>query len=215
MRSSITIIGSGGHAHSALDVIESTQHYDTIQFVDSQNENEQVYGLPLVDLESAAQLDTEFVVAIGDNFQRQRVSKQLLAQYPHIKYATLIHAKASVSARAKIGQGSVVMAGAIVNAGTELGKGALINSQACVEHDCKLGDFASLAPAAVLGGKVSIGERSSIGLGARIKHGVRIVEDICVGANSLVLKDCLQAKVVVYGSPAKQVRARQPDEAYL
>ena len=80
----------------------------------------------------------------------------------------MIHPRASVSAPAHLGPGSVVLAGAVVNANASLHQGVLVNSGAVVDHDAiccaysqlgvnaamavgsRLGPLACLAPGEVL-----------------------------------------------------------------
>jgi len=106
------------------------------------------------------------------------------------------------------------MPGAIVMAGCRLAACSLVNTRASLDHDSVLAEGASLAPGAVTGGRVSIGRRSFIGMGAVVTQGIRIGEDTVLGAGALLLQD-LPDRVVAYGSPARVVRTRAVDEAYL
>jgi acetyltransferase-like isoleucine patch superfamily enzyme len=107
------------------------------------------------------------------------------------------------------------MAGAVVNACSQVGQGVIVNTNASVDHDGIVGDFASLAPGVALGGGVSIGQRTFLGLGAQVIHGLKLGNDICIGAGSLVLQSIEQDCVLAYGVPAKIVRKREPDEPCL
>jgi acetyltransferase-like isoleucine patch superfamily enzyme len=77
-----------------------------------------------------------------------------------------------------------------------------------------MNDFSSLAPGVVTGGNVHIGKFSAIGLGAHIIHGIRIGEQVVVGAGSLVNKN-LDSGKVYYGIPAKEIRTRVAGDKYL
>jgi acetyltransferase-like isoleucine patch superfamily enzyme len=106
------------------------------------------------------------------------------------------------------------MAQSHVGAGCVLEEGALLNTQSNLDHDSLLGAFASLAPGAITGGRARIGAGSFIGLGSRLIQEVQVGCNTVVGAGSLVLAD-LPEGVLAYGTPARVVRSRQPDEPYL
>jgi len=224
-KTQLIIIGAGGHAHSIIDIVESGEHYTLLGMLDTSDVRSdkkfayQVWGrghdIEAILSKKTNQSPSELVVAIGDNFYRSQLHKQIARQTPKAEFASLVHPRAHVSKRATIGVGSVVMAGAIVNAGCKIGDGVIINSSAVVDHDCVINDFSSVAPGAVIGGGVSIGERSSIGLGAKLIHNLSIGNDVCVGAGAVVLNSIDTDSVVAYGNPSKVIRSRQPDESYL
>jgi len=217
----LIIVGAGGHAHSIVDVVESRDDYRIRGFVDFCAERSdkfsgyEVLGT-LEDLERLMKTQPcDLFVAVGDNFQRHRLYKEIKERSPDAKFAVLIHSNAYLSPRASTGEGSVLMAGAVVSSGCQMGRGVIINTNSTVDHDGLVCDFVSLAPGVSVGGNVNIGERSSIGLGAKIIHKIDIGSDVCVGAGSLVLKSIERDSVVVYGSPSNIVRERAPDEQYL
>lgn len=217
----VLIVGAGGHAHAILALIERHGGYVPVGMVDLNTAVEgSAYGLPVLGGESVS-LDlckrkgiTNIIVAIGDNYRRQAAMRRLKHQCPESFFPPLIDPSATVAHDAKLSQGVLVMANAHVGAGAVLGAGVLINSASSLDHDSTMEPFSSLAPGVVTGGGIRIGERSSIGLGASLIHRVSVGEDTVVGAGSLVLRD-IPPEVVAYGSPARVIRSRQPDELYL
>ncbi|MFN8093768.1 MAG: acetyltransferase [Vicinamibacteria bacterium] len=153
-------------------------------------------------------------MAIGDNWRRRETTLRAEALVPGIAFAAVVHARATVAPDVELGPGSVVLPGAVIVSGTRLGRGCIVNTLASLDHEGLLDDFASLAPGVVAGGRVQVGEGSAIGLGARLVHRVRVGRHSVVGAGSLVLDDVPDG-VVAYGSPARVVRPRAPDEPYL
>jgi len=91
----------------------------------------------------------------------------------------------------------------------------IVNTNSSLDHESTLANFASLAPGAIVGGNSQIGERTSVGLGARVIQGLSVASDVCIGAASLINKKIDQSKCVIYGIPAKRIRARAIDEPYL
>ncbi|GHA08348.1 acetyltransferase [Arenicella chitinivorans] len=221
MVAKLLIVGAGGHARSAIDVVESDVNYEVDCLYDpTASEESDVFGYPVYAAntgldELIGRRRCDVFVAVGDNFQRQRIQHEITSNNNHVRFATLVHKQSSVSQRASIGAGCIIMAGAIVNAGSRLGAGVIVNSSASVDHDCVIGEFASLAPGAVVGGAVSVGARTAVGLGAKVIHAVTLANDIVIGAGSLVLSNIEQDLSVAYGHPARIVRQRAADEPYL
>ena len=154
------------------------------------------------------------VIAIGDNFRRMEVTRQLRERFPRSDLPVLVHPSASIAASAKLGAGTVVLQGATVGAYAVIGDGCLVNSGAVVEHESSLGDFCSIGPGAALGGNVRVGVRAAIAIGATVKHGVSIGEDCVLGAASYAHRD-VPPLCVAYGAPARWVRARVASDRYL
>ncbi|MEB3352752.1 MAG: acetyltransferase [Cyanobacteriota bacterium] len=214
-------IGASGHAHSILSLLSRHGGFSPVGLIDSfQTAGSIVHGLPVLGQEADVSrvcrtLDVQhLVIAIGDNYQRQAMTFRLMQSLANIVFPPLVDPTAVVAADAQLGPGVVVMAQAHVGAGCVLEMGALINTQASLDHDGHLGAFGSLAPGAITGGRVSIGSGSFIGLGARLIQGVQVGQHTVVGAGSLVLHDLPDA-VLAYGTPARVVCGRQPDDTYL
>jgi len=214
----IVVFGAGGYARVAADAAEASGGWRVLAFVDRDPApGASLLGRPVWPESSVlagGQFSGACLVAIGDNFQRQRLSERIGTERPDLTYATAIHPRATVSRHAQIGAGSVLLAGVVVNALASLGKHVTIYSNAVVEHDCILEDFVTLAPGAALGGAVRIGARTFVGLGTTICHGRTIGADCVTGAHATILRD-LPACVTAVGTPARIVRNREPGDSYL
>ncbi|MCP9903237.1 NeuD/PglB/VioB family sugar acetyltransferase [Cyanobium sp. BA5m-21] len=215
------VIGGSGHAHALLAVLQRHGGYELVGLIDSfQPAGSQAHGLPILggeaDVPQLCELHGlhHLLVAIGDNHQRQAMTQRLQQQLPGAVFPALVDPTAVVAADAALAPGVVVMAQAHVGSGCVLDAGALLNTKASLDHDGHLGAFASLAPGAITGGRVHIGTGSFIGLGARLIQGVQVGPSTVVGAGSLVLSD-LPSAVLAYGTPARVIRSRHPDEPYL
>lgn len=221
MANPLVIYGAGGHAHSLIDLIESSSAYNVAGLIDnSRAKGSKAFGIDVLGTDENIvpvwrELDCHFFVAIGDNYQRQRVTEKIKSDIPSVQFATLVHTNAYVSPRAALGMGVAVMSGASINAGCKVDEGVVINSHSTLDHDCAVEAFASLAPGVVVGGNVILGSRSFLGIGSKIAHKVSIANDVCVGAGSTVVKSCEQETSLYYGSPAKFIRSRKVDEKYL
>ena len=211
----IVLIGAGGHAASIADAINSSGG-SVIGFVDEAKKGEKVLNLDVYsnikDLKDFQSY--EYVISLGDNSLRQKVLNKSLSEYPDIKFATVIHRTAYVSEYATIEKGSVILGKSFVGPRSHIGNHCIINTGSKIDHDCFLDDFSSTGPGAVIGGNVKIGTGSIVSIGATIKHGITIGCNSLIGAMSFLNKD-IKSNLIYYGIPAKEIRSRESDEAYL
>lgn len=221
MNGRVVVVGTSGHAGVVIDAIERAGGRRVAGLVDSfRAAGEQAHGYPVIGPEDALPAflaregDCALVVAIGDNFQRRRMTARLRELVPGSRFATLVHPRACVSPRATLGEGVVVLAGAIVGAGASVAEGGLLNTAASLDHDCRMAPFASLGPRATAGGNVRIGECSAIAIGATVLHGRQVGEHAVIGAGAVVLGD-MPERCVAYGVPARIIRRRNPEDPYL
>lgn len=211
----LLIVGPGGHGVSVADIAISSG-YTVHGFVDDTGLGASLIGLTAKDFDLAAYASGGglLAIAIGDNSSRQRVLDSHFSTVPMGQFPILVHPTASVSSRAHLSPGCVIHPGAVVGPLATVGAFCILNSASVLEHESTMGDFASLAPGAIVGGRSKIGARTAIGIGALITHGITIGGDTVVGANSYVHTD-LAGNVVAFGSPARVVRPREPNEPYL
>lgn len=151
----------------------------------------------------ANQLSSSFIISIGNNRIRKKVSKEL-----NVKFATLIHPQNNISTRALIEVGTVVMAGVSINSCSKIGRHVIINTNASVDHDCVIENFVHISPNATLAGDVQVGEGSHIGIGSSIIQGVRIGKWCTIGAGAVILKDVPDYAVVV-GNPGRIIKSNK------
>lgn len=217
----VLVVGAGGHARAVLEAIRAAGVYRVVGLIDSfQPVGTVRFGYRVVGGEADIPrlLDESalegVVLAVGDNFQRAAFWARIQAAAPEARLRGVIHPAAVVAPDVALGAGAVILPGAVVVSGSRIGQGSLINTSASLDHDGEMGAWASLAPGVVAGGCVCIGARAWIGLGARIIQQVKVGADTVVGAGSLVLQD-LPEEAVAFGSPARVVRQRKPDEALL
>lgn len=202
----LLIIGASGHGRVAADCAEAMNCFDEICFADAIFPEQRAnLHWPVVGNDDYWRNninDYQFVVAIGNNDIRAKISNEVVRLGG--KLATLIHPTASVSQYASIGQGSVIFANAVVNVGCKLGTGAIINTGATVDHDCIVNDYCHIAPGVNISGAVIIGEKSWIGVGSTVIQLINIGNNVTVGAGSTVIKD-LAPNATYVGSPTKKL----------
>ena len=211
----LIVVGAGGHATSVAESALA-MGFEILAFVDAESPAGALLGMPVVSSipEGHAQAGGSVIVAIGDNYVRESVTRDLRLRYPRAGFPAIIHPSASVSRFASVGDGSVVLQGAVIAAGTQVGSFAVVNTSASIDHDCLIDDFASVAPGATLGGRVSVGQGAAISIAAVIKHGVTVGSHTVIGGSSYVDRT-VPPLVVAYGVPAKVIRSRAIGDSYL
>ncbi len=217
----IVVIGSSGHAKVIIDIVEKEKKYTIVGLLDKfKAKGEVVLGYKIIGSEDdLADLIAKHklmsgIVAIGDNWQRKRVSDDITTKFKEFEFVSTVHPSAQIARDVKIGAGTVIMAGAIVNPGVIIGNHCIINTNAALDHDCVVKDFACVLPGAIVGGEVTIGEFSVVALGASVIHGVTIGTHSVVGAGAVVVKDVPDFSMV-YGSPARLIKKRVAGDKYL
>jgi sugar O-acyltransferase (sialic acid O-acetyltransferase NeuD family) len=201
--STLLILGAGGHGRVVADAALAQGRWTRVRITDRDAVRlgeEPLPGLKVEPMADALAASSEVHVAIGSAASRERE-----AGAAGLPLATVLHPHASVSPFAIVGDGCFVAARAVVAPGARLGASVIVNHGAVVDHDVQVGDFTHIAPLAALGGNVRVGARVLVGSGASVLPGVRIVDDIVVGAGAVVRED-LDVPGIYAGVPARRVR---------
>ena len=203
MNEKVIIIGAGGHAKVVADIVRKNE--DIVSgFLDDAYENEkEFYGSKIYGRVNKYELFKEnccFIIAIGNNKIRERISKELKC-----RWYTGIHPTAVVSKSATIGEGTVVMPNAVINADAIIGKHSIINSGAIIEHDCKVGDYTHIAPKGLVCGVTNIGEKTFLGAGGTVINVIDVSDETTIGAGSVVVKN-IKEKGTYVGVPCKKIK---------
>lgn len=202
MSESIVLIGGSGHAKVVIDCIRASGGQVFGILDDGIPAGTQILGVPVLGVTAAWPefQDHPFLIAIGSNRVRR-----MLAEKMAVRWATVIHPRATVSPYAQLGEGTVVMPHAVINACATVGKHCIINTGAVAEHDNLLGDYVHLSPNAALGGTVTVGAGTHIGIGACVRNNIRICEGCTVGAGAAVVRDITVPGTYV-GIPAGRIK---------
>jgi UDP-perosamine 4-acetyltransferase len=196
------VLGTGGHARSCLDVLESAgvavrgcvggPPVGPLQ-VDYLGGDD---VLPRLFAEGASIA----FVAVGDNAVRRTLMEQIAV----LGFATpaAVSSHAFVSPTAAIKPGAFVMHGAVIGPFSVVGAGAIINTSASIDHDCSIGDFAHLAPGTHLAGTVTVDAEAFLGVGVSVTPGRRIGAGSIIGAGATVVRD-IPDRTTAVGVPAR------------
>jgi sugar O-acyltransferase (sialic acid O-acetyltransferase NeuD family) len=211
MAQPLIILGTGGSAYDALDIVEAMNAevpmWELVGFLDDRKPGERHLGLEVLGPMNAACRFPHcmFVNVIGSD-KSYRIRPQLVARtgIRADRYATLVHPRAAVSPRATLGRGVVVNFGVSIAGNVTVGDQVSIGPGCVIGHDSVIEPFSIVAPAAVVSGLCHIGEASYIGAGAMIRQKVRIGSTALVGMGAVVLKD-VPPGAVMAGNPARAI----------
>ena len=130
----VIVVGSGGHARVLVETLQLLGRR-VLGVTDSNPRRAgKLVGGVLIEgshdlVYEHATTDVELAIAVGSvavpEARRNNYIKFASRGY---RFATIVHPSATVSASAKLAQGSQVMAGAIVQSGTVVGVNAIINT---------------------------------------------------------------------------------------
>lgn len=193
---SIILLGIGGHAHSIVDSIESSNEYSICGFLDvSEKIGEQYRGYKVIGTDDLLEdffqrgIRNAFVSIgfLGTGNIRNILYERIKAvgfHLPNIVDRTAVIAKDVI-----MGEGNFVGKAAIINSASQIGNMCIINTGAIVEHDCSVRDFSHVSVGSVLCGDVHVGQSSFIGANATVIQGKNIGDNCIVGAGTTIRKD--------------------------
>ena len=215
IKKKIVIIGGGGHAGIILDCIKAQNKYQPIGYLDKKKGNfyhEDIKYLGDIDnffkniKKKYKNEKLYFTIAIGDNFVRKKIYFYLIKNKKlSLNWATLIHPSASISSKVKIAKGAQILNGSIISFNTKISKLVCINTGATIDHDNYFASFSGAGPGACTGGNVKVGKKSYLGIGCTINNSIKIEDNVIIGAQSFVNKNC-KKNSLYFGVPAKKIK---------
>jgi sugar O-acyltransferase (sialic acid O-acetyltransferase NeuD family) len=200
----LLILGAGGHGRVVADAALAGGAWPRVFASDrdpARSSGELLPGVALLPLEQALAQADAVHVAIGHAGHREKEAAAL-ATAP---LASVVHPTASVSKHSTMEAGCFIAAQAVIAPGALLGRAVIVNHGAVIDHDVVVGEFSHIAPRAALGGGVQVGRRVLVGAGASVLPGIRIADDVTIGAGAVVCEHVTHAGVYA-GVPARRLK---------
>lgn len=199
----VYLYGGSGHGKVIKDIAVNS-NITVIAFVDDNPKSSTLLDVSIFKTSELEDIDDkEFVISIGNNKVRKRISEKLTKIGEAI-----IDPSSKISDFTTIGIGTVVMPSVVVNSDTIIGKHVILNTGAIIEHDCKIGNFTHISPNATITGGVSVGEGTHIGAGAIVIPGINIGKWVTVGAGAVIIND-IPDNTIVVGNPGKIIKQKK------
>ncbi len=195
MKQQVILYGGGGHAKVVTECLQA-QLATIVGFVDDNPFAKLFEFIHLGAYNSLSHRESSFVVAIGENRIRKKISEAI-----NHSFISTLHPSSCTSPSAQIGKGSMVFHRVVVQADTKIGNHVILNTASQLDHDNIIGDFVHIGPGAILCGNVEVGEGSLIGAGSVILPGIKVGKWCTIAAGSVVTKSVPDGKLVI-GSPA-------------
>lgn len=221
MKKNIVIFGGGTHSICIIDIIEATTNFNVIGIIDSIAEiGTEIIGYKVIGRQNELVSLTEKykidggIIAIGDNYSRMLLEKEILNQKHDFLFFNIIHPSVIISKSVQIGNGNVFMPGVIINVGAKIGNHCIINTGSQLEHFSVMENFSSLSAGVITGGYVRLKEYSAIALGVTLFDRITIGRNSVIGSGSLVTKD-VPDDSLFYGVPARFIKKRTVNERFL
>ena len=203
----LLILGTRTLAEELVDLVSEIEGYEVVGFVENMDPTRcqtPLLGLPVYWVDEIAELAATHwaVCGLATTFRSTYVQQVAACG---VKFATLIHPAARVSAKSSLGEGTILSPGVIIASNTKLGPHVFVNRGVLIGHHTTIGSYTSILPGANIAGSCQIGEATYIGMGAVVIDHVTIGAHSIVGAGAVVTKD-VPDNVLVVGVPAAIVK---------
>jgi len=191
----ILLIGSGGHARSCIDVIETVGQFKIAGLVEKDESMTNAnLGYPVIGIDDDLKIlrekyDYAFITVGQIKSAAIRVKLFQLLKELDFTLPAIVSPRAYISKHAQVDEGTIIMHGAIVNANAKIGKNCIINTRALIEHDAVIGNHCHIATGALVNGGVLVEDETFIGSGAVTKQNISIGRNCIICAGTTVLND--------------------------
>ena len=205
----IVIIGASGFGREVAWLIENSDNWNVIGFVDDNKdlENKSVNDYPVlgtIDFLLNVNEKTNAVVAIGNPQTRKKIVERLQSN-KNISFPNIVDKDVIIDKTVTLGFGNIICKGNILTTNIEIGNFNHINLNCTVGHDVQFNDYITVYPGVNISGNVIINDCVEVGTGTKIIQGKKIVKETVIGAGSVVVKDIVVNGTYI-GIPAKQMK---------
>jgi sugar O-acyltransferase (sialic acid O-acetyltransferase NeuD family) len=202
----LVIFPFNGNGLEALHCIKD--EFEFLGFVDDTPEKQGVnkYGHKVFDRSFLLKNKDVRVLAVPGSPTSFKIRHTIISDLgiDEKRFATIIHASASVSPLATIGKNVLIMAGVVITSNAVIEDHVCILPNTVIHHDTRVGRYSLIGSNVSVAGSVEIGHNCYIGSGSRIINNIKIGHKTLIGMGSNVIKS-LQDESKVAGNPARQI----------
>ncbi len=189
----IAIIGSGGHAKSCIEVIESIKNIEIIGLIDNDLKKKIGKYKVVCDEKNIFKLKKNtknLVLGVGSlNNNSNRIN--IFNRYKKwgFNFPTLVSKHSFVSSQSNLGEGTIVFNHVFINSGSSIGSNCIINNKSLIEHDVKIHDHCHISTGVTVNGNCEILEGSFVGSGSTILNNLRLKKNSFIKIGTIQKKN--------------------------
>ena len=193
----ICVIGTGGHAASCIDLIESTKKFKIVGVISKKNEMTTKdkflsdYNIVGNDDDYKKILKLCNNLALGISFYKNlSLREKLFNKFKKMgfNFPAICSPRSYISRNVKIGEGTQIFHGVTINKNSRVGKNCIINSHSLIEHDVRLGNNTQISTGVIINGGCNINKNSFIGSASILKENISIKEQSFIKMGSIIKK---------------------------
>lgn len=204
----IYIIGASGFGREVAWLLEERSEWNIKGFIDDNEtiQGEKINGITVigtVDFLLGKKEETNVVIAIGNPSVRSTIYEKLKFNN-NILFPNLIAKDVRIDKTIKMGMGNIICSRSILTVNIKLGNFNHVNLDCTVGHDAVMHDYITVYPSVNVSGNVEIGNYCEIGTGTQIIQGKSIVDNVIIGAGSVVVKN-IENRGIYVGVPTRRI----------
>lgn len=172
------IIGSGGHAASCIELIESINKYKILGiFTDDNIKNKLGYKVlgktfEILNFKNKCKNIILGFGAIYDLKKRYKIFESLTKK--GFIFPKIISPSSNISKFSKIADGVQIFHNCTVNANAIISENCIVNNHSLIEHDVFLDKNVHVSTGVIINGFVNVKKNSFIGSGSVLRENIRI-----------------------------------------
>lgn len=208
----IVIVGSGGFAKEVAFLIEdinkTKNEWNLLGYIDENigksNGKYKVFNND--DWLETTEEKLYVVFGVGDPILTKKLVDKFKSNI-YLTYPNLIHPNVFGDwDKIILGKGNIICAGNIFTTDIKIGSFNVFNLCCTVGHDVTIDSYNIINPSVNISGGVVLSNLILLGTGTQILQYKKIIDNVIVGAGSVVTKDVVESGVYV-GSPAKMIKS--------
>ena len=175
------LIGSGGHAASCIDLIESTKKFKILGIFTNDILRSKLGYKILGKTSEISKFKSKcknVVLGFGgiyDLKNRNKVFNTLSKK--GFKFPKIISPSSNISKYSKIGDGVQIFHNCTVNSNAVISENCIVNNHTLIEHDVFLDKNVHVSTGVIINGSVTIEKNTFIGSGSIVRENIKITSE--------------------------------------